>query len=138
MLGTVLVHEAHFPQVVLFVELRLHALEAFFLLKLMEFAVQTLNFFRSSFLVSLEIGPLGEIELGNQRGDGFIADAFIDLLEKAEILVEHSHEPGEILALELGCAFAVADREPVGRLFHHHLHKLALVLDVLQRLASFQ
>ncbi len=108
-LGAVLVDEAHFPKVVFFVEFRLDAFEAFVLLQLLEFFFQPLDLLRRSFLLAFEIRALRQIEFRNQFGDSLVAHALVELLEEAEIFVEHGHEPRQIFAFELGRAFAVTD-----------------------------
>ena len=128
----------HFPQIVLFVEARLYALEAFFLLHLGKFFFQALDLLRRSLFVAFEICALRKIKLGNQLCDAFIAHAFVELVEKSEILIQHRHELRQVFAFELGRAVPVADDEAVSRPLHHDFHEFALVLDVLLRLALLQ
>ena len=130
-----LVDKAQFPQIVLFIKLRLDALEAFVFLQLLEFFFQLLDFLRGIFFVTFEIDALCQIEPGDEFGDMLVAQPFIGLFEEPEILVEHGHEPRQVFAFELGCAFTVTDDQSVSRALHHDLHELTLVLDVLLRFA---
>src|SRR5436305_6341849 len=137
-LSAVLVDEAQFPKVVFFVELRLDGLEAFVFLQLLDFFFQLLDFLRRIFLFAFEIGSFGKIESRNQLGDMLVAQPLIGLFKEPEILVEHGHKPRQVFALELGCAFAVTEDQSISRALYHHLHELALVFDVLLRLALLQ
>jgi hypothetical protein len=72
-----------------------------------------------------------QLGAGQQLGQLFVADALVHLLDEAEILVERAHEAGEVGALDAAGGLAVAHDHALGRALDHHLHKLALVLDVL-------
>ncbi len=91
--------------------------------------------------VGLEVGAADGVlafageDLGEDANHFFVAQALGDLVEEAEVVVERRHVLGELFALELRAALAVANDHAVGGALHHHLHVLALVLDVLLELA---
>ena len=105
--GALRVHVAHFPQIVLFVEAAFNFLEAAFFLQLLQFFFQLLNLLGGGFLVAFEIDALGKIELGQNFGHTFVAQAFVDLVEQFEVFVQDVHEARQIRAFQLGRAFAV-------------------------------
>ena len=101
----------------------------------LEIFFQFFDLLRRILLVAFEVGALGEVELRQQGGDLFVAQALVELVEKSEILVEHGDELGQRRAFELGSAFAVADHQSLGGALDHDFDEFALVLDVLVRLA---
>ena len=135
MFGALRVHVAYFPQIVLFVEAAFDFLEAAFFLQLLQFFLQLLNLLGSGFLVAFEINSLGKIELGQNFGHTFVAQAFVDLIEQFEIFVEDVHEARQIRAFQLGRAFAVTHDQAVGSALDQDFHVFAVVFDVLLRLA---
>ena len=135
MLGALGVDEGPLPEVVLVVIAQLHALEAAFLLNLLELFFELLQLLGRGLLVGFEVGALRKIERGQQLGDAVVAQAFVHLVEEDEIFVEHSHELGEGRAFEPRGAFAVAHHQAVGGALDHDFDELAVILDVLLRLA---
>ena len=121
-----------------FVETRLDALEAFFFLQFLQFFFQALDFLGRSLLVAFEVGALGEIELRNQFRYTLAAHALVELLEEAQVFVEHGHEARQILAFNLRSTLTVTHAQSVGSAFDHHFYEFALVLDVLLRLAFLE
>ena len=78
-----------------------------------------------------EVGAVGELGARQQLGQPLVADALVHLFDEAQVLVERAHEAGEVGALDAAGALAVAHDHAFGGALHHHLHKLAIVLDVL-------
>ena len=72
-----------------------------------------------------------QLRARDQLSQLLIADALVHLLGKAEILVQRADEPRQRGAFDVAGILAVAHDHALGRTLHHHLHKFAIVLDVL-------
>src|SRR5260221_10968077 len=70
-----------------------------------------------------------------QLGNAFVADPLVYFLEEAEIFIQRGHELGKPGALELGRGLTITYDHSLGRAPYHHANELAIVLDVLLRLA---
>ena len=77
------IHVARFPQIVFFVETAFDFLEATLFLQLLQFFFQLLDFLGRGFLVAFKIDSLGEIELGQNVGDAFVAQTLVNFVEEA-------------------------------------------------------
>ena len=74
---------------------------------------------------------MGQFCAREQFGELLVADALVDFFDKAEILVQVAHEAREVGALDVAGVFAVAHDHAFRGALDHHLHELAIVLDVL-------
>ena len=90
--GALGVDVLHLPEIVLFVEAGLDALEVAFFLQLLQFFFQLLDFLRRGLFLAFKIGALGKIEPGQKFGDFFVAQALVHLVEEAEIFFQAAGE----------------------------------------------
>src|SRR5580658_4116041 len=111
------------------------SLELILLLNFRQLSVERLELRGYAVVFAFEVDAANEFVAGEQGGYLFVAEALIDLLEEAEIVVELAHELGQRSALELCAAFAVADDHSLRGALDHHLDEVAVVLDVLLELA---
>ena len=131
--GALRIGEADGPGVVFFVLNRLAHLELELIRQFDELRVQIAASFSGMSLAVLrsEVGALRQFRAGQHLGQLLVADALVHLFDKAEILVERGHEADEFGAFDAARGLAVAHHHAFGCALHHHLHKLAVVLDVL-------
>src|SRR6185369_11880113 len=135
MLGALVVDEAHFPKLVLFVEAQLDIVEALVFRHGLELLLEFLQFCGTLLALSFEVRALGEIELRQHLGDLLIANTLVRFFKEADVLVESGHELCELAAFETSSAFTVANRHPIGGALHHDPYEFLIVLDVLFELA---
>ncbi len=78
-----------------------------------------------------KIRPLRQLGLCQQLGDLLIANALVDFVEEAEILVEMAHKAGEGSSVDDRRSFAVAHHDTFRGALDHDLQEFAIILDVL-------
>ncbi len=119
----------------LFIKIRGRGFKLLVFGQLVQCFFQLRDFFGRSLFVAFKVRALKEPEARKQFCDLLITYALVHLVEEAEVLVQGGHELGQGRAFQLGRAFAVADHHAFGGFLDHHAHELAIVLDVLLRLA---
>ena len=136
MLGALRVQEADVPELVLLVKLQPNVLQSLFFRHGLKLFFKLLQLFGRRRYTALKVAAHGkELELGQQLGDLFIADALVHLVEKRQVIVKGSHERGQLRSFEPCGTVAITDGHAVGGAFDHDLDELAVILDVLLELA---
>src|SRR5581483_1467424 len=134
-LGALRIDERQRPEAMLFLEMRVFDLDLPLLLKRLQCLVQDGYLRRRLLAFAFEVHALYQVGPGNDFRDLLVADALVDLIEEADVIVQGSHELGERSAFQHGRTLAIAHHDAVGGALHHDLHHLDIVLDVLLELS---